>query len=269
MKKTCLLTNSRVICVVIGLFMTMAIVAVTDVSGKEPVDKSKYFAPEDYPPIPDFFVIAHQGWSGKYPANTLLSYAGTSEAGADACEVDIHRTADGQFVMMHDGDTFRTTGHKGLIREMTFAELRKLDAGIKKGKQFKGTLIPTFDETMALLSKNKCPTLVEIKSSRPFPFDETAKAVIDKIKEYGYLNKVIMNSFSIKHVQRIRAIEPNICVAWNYGGMKNPASVEEMVDDVTKKLKEANTNIILLRVNNLSAESMALFHQRGIHILAW
>ncbi len=270
MKKTNRLsTTFRVIGVVIVLFIVTTMVSVADVSGMEPVNKSKYFAPEDYPPIPPFFVIAHQGWSARYPANTLLSYAGTTEAGADACEVDIHRTADGQFVMMHDADTFRTTGQKGLIRKMTFESLRKLDAGIKKGEQFKGTCIPTFDETMELLSKNKCPTLVEIKSSRPFPFDETAKAVIDTIKKHDYLDKVIMNSFSAKEVQRIRAIEPKICVAWNYVGMKNPASVEEMVDDVTQKLKEAQTNVILLHVRNLSKESMVLFHQRGIHILAW
>ncbi len=72
--------------------------------------------------------IAHQGGENEAPSNTMYAYERALRLGADMLEVDIHTTADGKVVVMHDGTVDRTTDGSGSIYEMTLAQIRKLDA---------------------------------------------------------------------------------------------------------------------------------------------
>jgi glycerophosphoryl diester phosphodiesterase len=56
-------------------------------------------------------------------------------------EVDARRTRDGELVLMHDGKVDRTTGGRGAVDDLTFAEIRKLDAG-------RGQMVPTLREAL-------------------------------------------------------------------------------------------------------------------------
>src|SRR5687767_11213135 len=75
--------------------------------------------------------FGHRGASGTHPENTLVSFAGAVERGAQAFELDVHRTADGEIVVFHDETLERTTSGRGSIRQRTLAELRALDAGFR------------------------------------------------------------------------------------------------------------------------------------------
>ena len=81
-------------------------------------------------------VAAHRGFSEKYPENTMEAFRAALEAGADEIETDVRVSADGELVLIHDETADRTTDGTGKICEMTLAELKKLDAGIKKGAEF-------------------------------------------------------------------------------------------------------------------------------------
>ena len=72
--------------------------------------------------------IAHRGFSGKYPENTLLSFEKALELGVDAIELDVQLSRDGEVMVFHDEELLRTTGENGLLKECTFNDLRKLDA---------------------------------------------------------------------------------------------------------------------------------------------
>ncbi|MCL4541941.1 MAG: glycerophosphodiester phosphodiesterase, partial [Chloroflexi bacterium] len=68
--------------------------------------------------------IGHRGAAGLAPENTLLAFRRGLETGADGIECDVHRTCDGQLVLMHDLDVSRTTNGHGHINEMSFAEVK-------------------------------------------------------------------------------------------------------------------------------------------------
>ena len=81
-------------------------------------------------------IFGHRGFSTEYPENTMLAFRKALAAGADGIEFDARLTADGQIIIMHDPTVDRTTTGTGKVRDMTLAEIRRLDAGIKKGLVF-------------------------------------------------------------------------------------------------------------------------------------
>jgi len=74
-------------------------------------------------------IIGHRGAYRYPPENTLKSFSRAIKLGADYTEFDIHQSKDGEIVIMHDENTFRTTGFKGLIKNMTLKDLKELDCG--------------------------------------------------------------------------------------------------------------------------------------------
>ena len=114
-------------------------------------------------------VIAHRGNRAHAPENTLESFAQAVALGADAIELDVRISSDGMPVLMHDPDVTRTTDGDGDVAQMTFAELRALDAGARfttdGGKTFpyrgQGHRIPSLDEVLEAFPST--PTLIEIK----------------------------------------------------------------------------------------------------------
>jgi glycerophosphoryl diester phosphodiesterase len=95
-------------------------------------------------------VIAHRGEHRAHPENTLPAFQAAIDAGADFFELDVRTTSDGRLVLMHDARVDRTTKGSGAVREMTFDQIRALDAGAKFGPQFAGTKVPSFEEALAL-----------------------------------------------------------------------------------------------------------------------
>src|SRR5579872_468204 len=70
---------------------------------------------------------AHQGGAREGPSSTLWAMERAVAAGADALELDVHATADGQLVVCHDATVDRTTDGTGAIAALTLAELADLD----------------------------------------------------------------------------------------------------------------------------------------------
>ena len=114
---------------------------------------SFYSSPEK-DELPQRGFSAHRGANATYPENTLPAFREALRLGAQQIEFDVCRTKDGRLVVMHDLTVDYTINEKGLVSEMTFEEIRKFDAGIKKNVKFAGTKVPTFEETMDMLPEN-------------------------------------------------------------------------------------------------------------------
>jgi glycerophosphoryl diester phosphodiesterase len=103
------------------------------------------------------WAIAHRGGRGLWPENTLVAFENAAALGVDVLEMDLRVTSDGVFVVIHDRSVDRTTNGSGRVDSMTFAELRKLDAGYRfsagaeRGFPYRGKaiVVPTFDEVLA------------------------------------------------------------------------------------------------------------------------
>jgi glycerophosphoryl diester phosphodiesterase len=108
--------------------------------------------------------IAHRGASGRFPENTLKAFGAAIDAGAQMCELDVQLTSDGALVVIHDETVERTTDGRGAVRSMTLEELKRLDAGVHSGREFKGERIPTLEEVMAI-SDGRCELNIELKGA--------------------------------------------------------------------------------------------------------
>ena len=91
-------------------------------------------------------VVAHRGYSGVYPENTMLAFRKAVEAGSDEIELDVQLTKDGTLVVIHDEKVDRTTDGSGAVRDHSFAELRKLDAAKTWNGKYPKEAIPSFEE---------------------------------------------------------------------------------------------------------------------------
>ncbi len=116
-------------------------------------------------------VIGHRGAAAFAPENTLPSFEHAVHVGADAVELDLHRSADGHLMVIHDPNLPRTTDGTGPVEERTLDELRAFDAGYRfttdQGKTFPfrgtGVRIPTLEEVLEALGD--LPVVAEIKSA--------------------------------------------------------------------------------------------------------
>lgn len=164
----------------------------TSFAGK-PAGDYKVFTKQKKRPL----VFAHRGGKGIAPENTLTAFQKSFDLGVDVLELDIHASKDGELVVIHDKMVDRTTNGKGLIAEMTLAEVKKLDAGFNwtddDGKTFpfrgKDVRIPTLREVF-----QKFPdTIINIEPKHDDP--SPVKPLCDLIKEFKRTDKVIVGSF--------------------------------------------------------------------------
>ncbi len=100
-------------------------------------------------------IIAHRGASHFAPENTLAAFKLAWEKNADGIEGDFYLTKDDKIICMHDSTTKRTTGVDLLIRDSTYEQLKKLDAGKWKGEEWKGEHIPSIDEVLSIIPDGK------------------------------------------------------------------------------------------------------------------
>ena len=128
--------------------------------------------------------ISHRGEHLQRPENTIPAFAEAIRVGADFFEADVQTTADGKLVLSHDATVDRCTDGKGRVDSMTFDQIEALDAGIKKGPEFAGTKIPTFDQALDL-ARGKIGIYVDIKNA-------TAQDLVSHIVEHGMADHVVM-----------------------------------------------------------------------------
>jgi len=107
-------------------------------------------------------IIGHRGNSGIAPENTLASLNQAFLLGADVVEADIHVSADGIPVLMHDSAVDRTTDGSGIVAELTVEQLKLLDAGSWKSASYTGELVPTVTEALEAAA-GRGPVYLDLK----------------------------------------------------------------------------------------------------------
>ena len=121
---------------------------------------------------------AHRGVRAHAPENTLPAFQKAIDMGYNYVEMDIHYTRDGVPVVLHDDFVDRTTNGHGYVSFYSLAQLKKLDAGVKTGPEFKGTRIPTLEEALQLMQGKVKLYLDQKQPARP--------ELIRVLKKYGF-----------------------------------------------------------------------------------
>lgn len=154
-------------------------------------------------------IIAHRGASHDAPENTLASLRLGWEQGADAGELDIHLTKDGQAVLIHDATTKRNVGVDKRVDAQTLAELQALDAGAWKGAQWKGEKLPTLADALATIPDGK-RMFIEIKCG-PEVLPELERVVKTCGKKPEQLAII---AFDYETAEQARKLLPGLRVYW-------------------------------------------------------
>lgn len=154
-------------------------------------------------------IIAHRGYSGLYPENTMLSFQKAVEAGCDEIELDVQLTKDNVLVIIHDESIKRTTDGEGLVRKYTFEELQKFNAAELQKKEFDFLPIPSFEEYLAWVKTTNVTTNIELKNSK-FYYTNLEQKVIDMLKSYEMLDRVMFSSFNHLSLAKCKQLAPKV-----------------------------------------------------------
>lgn len=157
-----------------------------------------------------FLAIAHRGGADLRPENTLPAFAHAVALGADVLEMDVHATADGVVVLLHDDTLDRTTDGRGPVSARAFADLRTLDAGFRftadGGATFphrgQGIRIPSLEEVLAALPG--LPVSIEIKQYAPSIVDP----VLEVLRRTGATSRAVLVSFDAATIAEVRTKAP-------------------------------------------------------------
>jgi glycerophosphoryl diester phosphodiesterase len=147
--------------------------------------------------------VAHRGASSQFPENTLLAFRQAIEQGVDALEIDIHRTADDELVIIHDPTLERTTNGSGGVRKHSLQEIRQLDAG-------RGEKVPVLTEVIQLARASNIRLCVEIKGVTETEELAVAEAIVRALEAANFLRQTIVTSFSSHALLRAKALEPEV-----------------------------------------------------------
>lgn len=140
----------------------------------------------------NIWVVGHRGAAALYPENTMLGFEKALELGVDGIETDVHMTADGELVLIHDSLLDRTTNGTGPAEERTCEELGRLDAGIRRGEEFRGQKIPLLRELLGLLEGSSLMLNVEMKDYRPQALEKT----VETLYQSGWRDRFVITCFS-------------------------------------------------------------------------
>ena len=153
--------------------------------------------------------IAHRGFSGKYPENTMLAFRKALETGCDGIELDVHLSRDGVPVVIHDETLDRTTDASGPVWEHTLAQLRQADASAGYRGVYGKNPIPTLREYFELAAPTGVLTNIELKTGvNPYPGIE--EKVLELIDEFGLRDRIIISSFNHFSILRFQALAPEV-----------------------------------------------------------
>ena len=173
-------------------------------------------------PIP----IAHRGLLRHAPENTLPAFAACLELGM-GFELDVRTTKDGHLVVLHDDNVKRTTdGPSRSVREMTLAELKRLDAGSWFDHAFAGERIPTLQETLALVAQRKRgPTILALNVKHVTRGGEAE--LVGLVEKYKLLSESFAFDQSNAMSRRLKKVNPDFRIGQNVNRKSIDARLEE------------------------------------------
>jgi glycerophosphoryl diester phosphodiesterase len=223
-------------------------------------------------------VVAHRGYSGRYPENTMLAFKKAAEAGADEIEMDVQLAKDGTVVITHDESVERVTGVKGWVRDFDFAELRKLDASSVFRGKYGFNPIPSLEEYLEWVKDTAIVTNIELKNS-DFYYQGLEEKTVALIRKYDLEKRIVFSSFNhaslLKCKKLCPAIPCGVLVEQHVGGagyyirsngldFYHP-SMKFLSDEIVEDCKNQGVEINVWTVNDidglLKAEAWGL---RGI-----
>lgn len=154
-------------------------------------------------------IYAHRGSSGTHPENTIAAFKAAAKLPVHGVEFDVHMTKDHELVVIHDETINRTSNGTGFIKDLTLAELKKIDFGSWYSPKFKQETIPTLREVLYVFKDTHHHLNIELKSD-VFPYEGMEQAVLQMLNDYRLETRVVISSFNHEMVRNFKQLAPSI-----------------------------------------------------------
>jgi len=220
-------------------------------------------------------VHGHRGARAVLPENTMPAFEYAIDQGADAIEMDVVVTKDDVPVISHDpilkpAICRSPSGHRGIIRKLTFSELREWDCGSRVNPRFPnqkpvpGARIPALDEVLSLAGRGSFLFNIEAKTGRseldPNPV-HFAQLLLKSIDGHNLRPRVIVQSFDFRILIAMKQLAPEIRLAALYE--------DGRLGDFVSIARNAGTQIIAPEKVLVTPAKVTAAHQAGLQVIPW
>ncbi|MBI3609603.1 MAG: glycerophosphodiester phosphodiesterase [Nitrospirae bacterium] len=203
--------------------------------------------------------IAHRGASGHAPENTMAAFRKAVEMGADWIELDIHLTADGHLVVLHDFTLERTAGDRRAVKVFTLEQLKTFDVGLWWDEAYRNERVPTLDEVLSF-AENRIKIQIELKrGSSLYPGIE--KRLIEMIARHRAENRTAVSSFETDALKTLRELDRTIPL----GLLTRKPRPKDILEDA----KSLNVQSLHISTRRLSKEILTQAHLNGLPVYAY
>ena len=205
-------------------------------------------------------MVAHRGASGLERENTVPAFLAAGNRSYFGVETDIHRTADGKYVVIHDETTSRVTrGAANInVEENPYDAVKDLVLPDKDGTTMRQDIrIPLLAEYIHICKKYGKVCVLELKNA----FNkEEIREIVAIIREYDYLDKVIFISFVLTNCLTLRELLPQQPVQW--------LTSNGLTSELMKTLVEQRLGLDSY-YKVLTQEVIDALHAEGLEVNCW
>ena len=208
-------------------------------------------------------IIAHRGYSARYPENTLAAFDAALAAGTPMIELDVTFSRDRHLVVIHDDHLERTTDGTGPVRGHCLADIKKMDAGGWFAQRFAGEVVPTLNEVLRLV-KSRGLLNVEIKSSAyepAHPPDAVERQVVALIRRRRMVRSTLISSFSRPLLEQLAAVKNRPAL-----GMISEAPADGETAAFCRRIGAFSWHP---DHRILTADQVDRMHRHGIRVFSW
>ncbi len=191
-------------------------------------------------------ITSHRGAGSLEPENTLRAMQRAIALGVDQIETDAQLTRDGYLVLMHDPTVDRTTDGTGKVAELTFAEIRRLNAG-------HGECVPTLQEALAL-TRGKVVLQIELKGPG------TALPVVQAVEAADAVDQVILTSFKHQWLVEAQAQNPKLHTGALWGRLPT---------DSVQQTQQLGLHALHIWHEFIDQQLVKDAHEQGLLVRAW
>ena len=196
-------------------------------------------------------IVCHRGANEYAPENTQAAAQLCIDWGVDYVEIDVRTSKDGVLVLMHDPTVNRTTNGKGLVRQLTAAQLDELDAGSWKDPKYAGEKVPRL-ETYLRWIKGKAKVYFDVK-------DADLKQLVELVRAVGLEKECFFWCNTPRQTLRLRELDQQMAVKVNI----------RSVEDVAQAVERFQANIVEVGLDNMSDELLKQCHERGLKVMIY
>lgn len=202
-------------------------------------------------------MVAHRGVSGLELENTCAAFVAAGNRSYIGVETDVHVTADGKFIIIHDDNTGRVTTESMVVEQTDYETLRALQLKQQDGMLRTDLRLPSLEEYLSICKHYDKVCVLELKN----PMEEEAvKGIVEVCKAVYSLDKMVFISFAFQNMLYIRKFAPEAEAQY----LLAEEITQAHIDTLAEHKLDLDVHYLAM-----SEDLMNRLHERGIKVNCW